>query len=296
MVAVGEGIRNIVFTHYSRSQQSMSEALRTASLNPDDAVQGGLLDDADVEIVGARFDIFTYSTGQTGVGAIINFRDAEEKIHEQFYSAGQSDRYVPSDDKTKLLLTGTATGLNQSSNLVAYLSSLVNAGVPKPFFSDSIGVMVGMKLHVNRVNQPGRAVLAGSESAEGGRPKTILLATKLLSMPGEKTGKAATKATAKATPGAAPVAASAEVSTELSDKAVQYIFRVSEKPVLRQKISTLVFQAANTAKDADKQALTKIVFDESWLTANSGRPVEDADNGVVAFDYDAATKTLSRAA
>lgn len=280
----------------------MSE-VRYATFDPTSFVQGGLLDDADVRIADAGFQVWNYNGGGKDTTALrVAFEDAEGKTHEQFYSVGDPERFSPSDDGSKILLTGTATSINAGSNFAQFVKSLIDAGVPVSFFqTDDIKKLVDLRIHVNRVNQKERAGI--NNTRDNGQARTILLATKLISLPGQKpAGGGATKAAATktgATKTSAPAAAPAvEVSEELADKVVRYLSTVAGEQggsVPRAKVSTLVFQAAMKAKDAAKQDVMKLAFDESFLTANSGRPVTEGDE-VFAFEYDSAAKVINKAA
>jgi hypothetical protein len=277
----------------------MSE-IRALSFNPNDAVAGGLLDDADVLIKEARICLWDYNGKANTTCAIrVAFVDGEDKQHEQYYSVGAPDRYVPSEDGRQVLPVAGATGLNTNSNAFRFIKSLVDSGVPADFIATDIGKLDGMRVHVKQFAQEKRA---GLNQPQDDKNRTSLLVTKLIAMPGEKpkggTTKAATASKpATGAPASAPATTNAP-SAEVADKAVIYIAQVlaaNGGSVSRAKISQLVFQAANAAKDGDKQALTKIVYDEKFLNDNAGRPVASGDE-MVSFNYDAANKTLSAAA
>lgn len=286
----------------------MSE-VQYASFDPETFVAGGgLLDDADVIVRNPRFASFTYpGTSSTTTALMTDLEDAEGKLHEQPYSVGDPQKFAASEDGQKVLLTGTATSINAKSNFAEFAKSLVNAGVPRTLLQqasvEGVKVLDGLRIHVVAQVQKDKSGNAIKNSK--GYDRTLLLATKLIALPGEqpKANQAASKPAAGApkatkTAAAAPAVASAPVSEELADKAVQYITQVAGEQggsVARAKVSTLVFQAAMKTKDADKQRLTSLSFDEGFLTANSGRPVQSGDV-MVAFEYDAATKVISKAA
>jgi hypothetical protein len=276
----------------------MSE-VRYASFNPEAFVQGGtLLDDADVIVRNPRITHFTYPGGKsTTTALVLEFEDAESKKHEQPYSIGQPEKFAPSDDGSKVLLTGTATAINKSSNFAQFIASLINSGVPVSLFqTDDIKAIDGLRIHVNAVAQKDKS--GNVVKNDKGYDRTVLLATKLIALPGEKPKSGGAKATAGSKPAAAPAQAAAEVSDELADKAVRYLSTIAGEQggsVPRAKVSTLVFQAAMKAKDDAKQQLMKVVFDEGFLKANSGRPVVDGDTAY-AFEYDEASKVISKAA
>lgn len=289
----------------------MSE-VRYATFDPEAfAVGGGLLDDADVLVKSARFQHFSYPGSNEVTTALMTIlEDAEGKIHEQPYSVGNPEKFAPSEDGSKVLLTGTANSINAKSNFAQFVKSLIDAGVPRTLFqTDDIRVLDGLRVHVVAVAQKdkdGKTI----KNAKG-FDRTVLLASKLIALPGEKPTaaakttapkgtKAATGAPATAKAPAAP-AAGVEVTQEIADKAVGYIAQVAAKQggtVARSKVSALVFQLAMQAKDSDKASLPKLAFDKDFLAANSERAVESTVanvEGYFAFEYDAATETIKDA-
>lgn len=275
----------------------MSEA-RYATFDPENfAVGTGLLDDADVLIKSAKFAPFTYpGTATTTLALILVLEDAEGKEHEQPYSVGDLDKFAASDDGSKILLTGNATQINAKSNFAQFIKSLIDSGVPRTRFqTDNIAHIVGTRVHVNAMAQKDKE---GKEAKNAkGFTRTILLATKLIALPGEKpaagTKATGTKATTK------PAASQTDApSEEITDKVVGYVAQVAAAAggtLPRSKVSALVFQAAMKAKDADKAVLPKLAFDPEFLTANSGRGVQVGDV-YTAFEYDAATQVITAAA
>jgi hypothetical protein len=285
----------------------MSE-VRYATFDPEGfAVGGGLLDDADVLVKSARFQHFTYPSGEVTTALMAILEDAESKVHEQVYSVGDPEKFAPSEDGSKVLLTGTANSINAKSNFAQFVKSLIDSGVPRTLFqTDNIGVLDGLRIHVVGVAQKDKdgKVIKNAK----GFDRTLLLASKLIALPGEKPAAAPKTAAPKATKAAtgAPATASAPaapaagpVSQEIADKAVQYIAQVAVKQggsVPRAKVSALVFQAAMVAKDTDKASLPKLAFDPDFLAANSGRPVEAAGGeGYYSFEYDAASQVIKDA-
>jgi len=284
----------------------MSE-VRYATFDPETFVaREGLLDDADVIVRNPRFGHFTYpGTSTTTTALIVDLEDGEAKLHNQPYSVGQPDKFSPSDDGAKVLLTGTATSIDPKSNFALFVKSIINSGVPAKFFqTDDIKGIEGLRIHVKAQVQKDRDGNAIKNTK--GYDRTVLLATKLIALPGQAPAagapaagaKVSAPAGAKAPKAPAAPAAAAEVSDELRDKVIRYVAQVADAQggtVLRSKVSTLSYQAAMKANDADKQAVMKLSFDESFLTDNTGRMVE-ADGKSYAFEYDAAAKSINRIA
>ncbi len=269
----------------------MTEA-RVASLNPNDAVQGGMLDDVDVIIESARFALWDYNGKSKTVPALrVQYKDGEDKLHEQYYSCGDIERFVPSDDGKKLLLLGTATALSTGSNVVQYLTSLMNAGFPAAKLVEDVSTLDGLRCHVQRVTQAKRAGIVQTDDKD----RSILLVTKILADVGKAkaTGPKAVKA---ATAAPATAAAPTTDADTLAPKTIEYIVAAAVGAggaINRQAISQKVFQLAMAAKDADKAAVCKLAFDEAFLTANCGPRFADDGTPIASFDYDSASKAIS---
>lgn len=256
----------------------MSEQ-RIASLNPADFIEGGLLDDADVIVKEARFALWDYNGQAKQTAALrVVFVDGEDKTHEQYYSAGDPERYVPSDDGCSLIITGTSSGLNKTSNAALFITSLVNADakVGELLAGGNISKIDGLRAHVNRVAQQKRAGLAGSDD---GKNRTILLVTKIIALPGQKPSgaKKGGAPTPAATASKAAPAAGGGDASELDGKAAGYLLQILAErggSVAKKEVPTLVFQAANNAKDPDKAKLTTLVFKKEFLDAHPEFAVE----------------------
>ena len=193
------------------------------SLRPEDAVvSGGFLDDEDVVISTVRAEMFDYA-GQRANDpspaiAVSYMRDGEDDGNKQYYTAGKAKDQIPSaNGKTFDNLRpnpGDRNGLPEKSNAMMWLQSIINAGFPADKLSDDLSVFDGTSVHVNQVPAPERTGLKGTKD------KTILIVTKINSLPGEKS-KTKSKSTVKAgaskgkgkaatTPATTPAAAAVE--------------------------------------------------------------------------------------
>lgn len=183
----------------------MVAATERVSLLPKDAVVGGSLSDVDAVIYKARFASWDYRGKQAAVCALLvtyipagqEFED-EASIPDHFtqaYSCGPLDKYTPSDDGTYVIPAGSAKGFNKSSNVVAFLTALVNKGFPEDRLAQSdISLLDGMGVHLVQVTQPKREGLKGGGEGEA---KGIVLIDKILNLPGEAAAPAAAPAAAK---------------------------------------------------------------------------------------------------
>jgi hypothetical protein len=247
------------------------------SLNPDDAVQGGLLDDADVIIESARCDFFTYPNGTAAVGAIVAFKDAEDKVHEQFYSAGGQNKIVPNEEKTGLVAVEgvTVSGVVKTTNLMAFLASLKEAGYNTAGLTD-ISTLAGLRVHVNR-----KTVQKQAGDPADAKDRSILLVAKILEAAkkgaagAKKSTAAGAPATAKTTTAAAPAG-----NAELDDKTAGAIFEIimgAGGTVEAKKIPAQVFQNAKKAQDADALKMSQRSADAKFLASRSEFTVDGAN-------------------
>lgn len=236
----------------------MSES---ASLRPSDHIQGGLIDDVDVEFINAEFVVWDYQGKSGGTQSPVLHLSmkilGEEDVYEQYYSAGDLGNWVPSDDGKRLERAGTPTQLANSCNLSLFLASLVNGGFPEGKMADEATFMVGTKAHVNRTAQPERPGLA--RAADDSRKPTVLLVTKILGLPGEKMkGK---KSKGKAKPSAAP-----EEVTEKATEVLMGILADEEGGKIKKSaLSKAVFAAMGN--DALRNKVVQLAYKEDFLSA-----------------------------
>jgi hypothetical protein len=253
------------------------------SLLPADAVEStGLpLDDADVILKSARFEMWNYN-GQQAAGPALHivFIDGEDKSHDQYYSAGKAEKSVPSDDGKYLLPTGDQKGLNKATKAFAFLASLFNAdaaGINALLADGDVSKLDGLRAHIIAVADKDKdgTVIKNAK----GYDRTTLVVSKIIALPGQKPGgakKGAATPAAKTTT-AAP-AAGGGIDPALDAKAAGYLLQILAErggSVAKKEVPTLVFQAANNAKDADKAKLTTLVFKKEFLEAHPEFTVEN---------------------
>jgi len=247
------------------------------SLKPSDAVAGGgLIDDVDVTIESCRAALWDYN-GQIPspvVALAVTMIGAEGAKAIQYYSAGDPKHFVPSQDGRKFVPVGSATGLNENTNAMMFLVSLVNAGFPEDKIGDDLGVFDGTMAHVNRVPQPARPGLGGGVTGKVGKP-TVLVVSKIHKLPWENAanlakGQAKTK-TAKTA--SAPVAVAEQASGpaangqgDLTGKATEGLLAIlAEKggSITKAQIAQAAFKYFQ--KDADRNQLVQMVYKDEFL-------------------------------
>lgn len=248
----------------------MGETQKFLSLKPKDAESGGgLLDDVDVTIVRSRFGLWDYN------GAIpkpifalgVTFADEEGNKAEQWYSAGNTEFHIPSDDGKRAQAVGKeAKGLHESTNAMLFLASMINSGFPEDKLSDDVSVFEGTKVHVNRVPKP-KSNFVGANAGGGKGDGKILVVTKVYEATAAATGgkkaapKKAAEAPAAAGAAAAPVA-SGEVATKAAD-AVLNVLMAKGGSVPKSGLAAEVFKLM--AKDPDRNAVVQMAFSDDFL-------------------------------
>lgn len=166
-----------------------------ASLRPADMTAGGLLDDIDVVFESCSFVEWDYdgkiTTPVLAVLITMSYDDnGEAKSVDQYYSAGDLSRFIPSEDGSHAVPVSGARGLNSNTNAALLLKSVIDAGFPEDNFGDGdITAMNGMGVHINRVPQPKRGGGIADKN-ESGYDKTVAVVTKINFMPGEEAAPA----------------------------------------------------------------------------------------------------------
>lgn len=248
----------------------------------DEFVQGGLLDDADVTLVSARFVKWDYlgkSRGGDVLALKLSLRDSEGTVHDDHLSCGKLDFFVPSEDGKKAVPVGKATKLNINTNAIAFLISLINADTrgqlaAKIRSTDDISVIDGVNIHIKRVDQPKRANIVNPaiEVAGSDRTPQQLTVTKVNAYAGEA-APAGTAAPAAAAPVAAPVAAPAAAAPAggASDAAadlLQQLTLAAGGSIAKSKVATAAFNDPDMKAKAaaERTAILSIIVTDAFLT------------------------------
>lgn len=211
------------------------------SLRPSTFTQGGLIDDVDAVIKRARFVSYDYDgkADKPALCLLLQLVDNEDTEHAQYYSAGDLQYFVPSEDPKnedlngiEIVAVGDKTALNGGTNCALMLNSLVTAGLPEDLLdSGDMRKIEGLKAHWNRVAQPKRTGIA-KRPGQSDRDPMVLLCTAIINLPGEKpkagakpnptpAGKASPPSSASkpaSTPAASP--ASSELAEELATEII----------------------------------------------------------------------------
>jgi len=270
------------------------------SSRPVDTVAGGLLNDADVEIINAQWCHYDYE-GKSSVvrfcaaitmAVLIDGNPADE--HLNYYGAGKGSDWIPdeSDGGRTPLKTGNATAFNSGSNWIMFVDSAIKAGVPESKFADSdLGELVGLRCHV--IRKPTNRTGMKQQSEE--REQTVLLIDHLVkpvtrgtvAKPGSR-AVAPAQATAAA-PAPAPVSAPA---ADIGDptETVSGILGELLAAAPDRTLATIALQAKAATKinslvkePASRQAYTqalKAILNSDDLLANIGAMADRAANKI----------------
>ena len=243
-------------------------SVSAVSLNPADMVEGGALPSDRVLLVqSAHFDVWDYQgKGNPAVGAWLKLMDPSTgETFEQFYSAGDPQRFIPTQDKMGLLPIGDAKGLSKSSNFYQLMSAAVNSGFPADRIGTNIGSMAGMVAFWQAIPQPERKGLKREEGQKG-RVAMILVPTQIYKLPWEQqmSQTPRVQAPAAAAPvsavAPAPAPAPAPAGDSVSTAAVKLVADAlsTSASVTRQQLAGMAFQKLGT--DPNRDAITMKLF------------------------------------
>ncbi len=269
-------------------------AVNFLNLDPTTYVKGGLLDDVDVEVLGAEFELFDYGGNSASVPALrLDLRNLSDSSDEsQHYSCGNLKDFEPSEDGMYMLPTGSAQGFRSTSNFAILITSLAAHGFPTAKLAGQpISVLVGLRFHAVRKEVAGRDGLSGKEEKkDGDRKPTVLVCSKLISLPWDtKKAVAASKGvaakpstTAAATAGAPASATAIELDEEQMVAAITMVADIIEAKGGTATLKDIGMAAVTKLKlpAAVKTAAAKLVKQPDWLIA-AGFAV-DGDNVTVA--------------
>lgn len=247
------------------------------SLNPDTFTQGGLLNNADIRMENCRFLLYDYDGKSDKESPGLMFDaiplDGGNPIN-QFIACGDAKDWAISSDGQELTPAGDSSpsGIRNNTNLALFIKELVNLSYPKHLLDNfKAGSWNGLEIHIVRKKRP--------DAGQGGSSdKEILMPTKIITLPGEKSKSktATTSAKPAATSGAtaaAPAASSsgANVSDDHKALVLEAVKKVMDGKEKMGKVDLrkAVFQSLTGLTGAEKTAAVKLLQDENWMAENS---------------------------
>lgn len=289
MIAAKDGKTFILDSVTALQQQMIDEFLvkgevscmsGAISLKPSDATQGGaIIESGDVLIESVRTCLWDYN-GKVpkpvpALAVAMDAGDAGKFV--QYYSAGSTEYFVPSDDNLRFVPVGEAKGINANTNAMLFLVGLVNAGFPEDKIGEQVNVFDGTRAHMHSVPQPKRSGLTGTKDGA-----TVLVADKILALPWEngasaKTAKATTpKATApKATApsmiaggsaAAAPASAAVDPNSPIFAQAQEGMINILASMGGQIDAAAIASKAFSLyAKDPNRNAIVQLIYKPEFL-------------------------------
>jgi hypothetical protein len=155
-----------------------------ASLNPDDASQGGVYD-AVLVLKSGRFEHTQFKSGDKALQFKVVYSREDGSDFEWGYNVGGADRWKPSDDKLSAVAIDPLTGqaredgkFSINSAFMTFVKELVNAGFPQNRLTTKVDCMFGVQF-LSYAHKPSGTGFDGQERSD------ILAAKQVLGLPGE---------------------------------------------------------------------------------------------------------------
>jgi hypothetical protein len=272
----------------------VDEVKKGASLNPDDFIAGGLLDDVDATWKNVMFEMYNYGGKSDpapclGADLITGAEIKPEDVVRQYWSCGSAENWEPSEDGARLVPVGGDTELRKSTNLFMLLKSLKEAGFPMAQLADgNVTVLNGLKAHMRRIDAPKRGNMPvqsprrGASGKEYERDNKVLCVEKIIALPSEapkdepkaakKGGKKAAADPGKAEGKPQAPAPSADMDSKAKELLVNIIVQGGGR-ANKKDIPSLGFKALGT--DPDRLKVLSLLFNDEWMKG-AGFAVSDS--------------------
>src|SRR5882724_4275906 len=127
-----------------------------ASLNPADMLSGGRVPDGRYTIKQVTAEVFNYGgTNKEVPAACLIFKGTDGVEHEQYYSAGDLEYLVPTEDKSAFTHPrGEPAKLSLNSNFGKFMKALLNAGFPVGEVTGKLACITGSDIELVGQAQP----------------------------------------------------------------------------------------------------------------------------------------------
>jgi hypothetical protein len=240
------------------------------SLRPSDQVSEGLLDDCDVTFESFIFTLEAPPNYNAGDAVPLFVKaslavDGGETV-EQWWSAGDSSKFQPSEDGDTAVRVKGSGGLGQGTNAAALFRSIVDAGFPEDKITAGLSCFVGMNAHMQQVAMNRK----GLPAQEGKRPSTTLLVAKINRLPWEQAGKVAPKGKAATSTKTTPATRTAPAASngDVTDDAAAIIATILAKgPCKSASLPAKAFP--HLAGKANRADILNLLKDADFLVAAS---------------------------
>lgn len=257
----------------------MSDTRKPVSLAPEDATEGLLWSNEDVEIKTARFGMYDFQgKAEPAPCLILNIIREDGSDAVEALSAGKAADWEPHEDGIALLpiKDPAPEGINVNTKTMKFLNSLVNAGFPSPELrKGDISILDGLGFHAVRVAGDYKDM----QGREGRRDITVLNVAKINYLPGEKRKRGGKKTSGKASEDAAKAEELSAKDAEIEEAATNALMELltEDGQVEVKSIPTKIWKKLQNI--SNKNAVIKKAYDSAFLSRD-GMPWE-VDSGIV---------------
>lgn len=239
------------------------------NIRPDEAAEGGgLIDDFDGEITDMRF-IMTDFNGkvQEAVPVCRVVYGVEGEEYDDLLSVGGKNDFAPDESGRGLNKLGSKAVLTKTCNYVVFINSLVESGFPLNKLDEGdVSSVIGVKGHFLR-----KVIDHGfKKKKDGDRPDTVMVCTKVLTLPGKGGTAVKTRTRTKA-----KVAANPELAETVAI-IIQGVVIENDGNVAKKSLMSALFKSADMKSlGSDKTAAMKLASSDAFLKEREEWTYED---------------------
>lgn len=237
------------------------------SLNPNTFVSGGLLNDADVEIVEARYVLFDYqgtvdaNNTRTALRLQMRTLDGTQEATEHL-TLGSTTDFIPNTKDGGLTLDSLSgkTSLGRRSKLFFFLQSLADAGADvSRLDSGRADELEGLKIHIVRKPMPD---LGGLEITRRGKNQDqhieYLHVTKLIDWPKKSEAKPQQQAQQQQQP---------QVSdSEAKNLAMDMLYKLGKPGMPVRRLAMEAMKASAGLSPQMRNQVARLLANEAFLS------------------------------
>lgn len=257
------------------------------SLDPDDAVSGGLLDDVNVVWSKPAFVVYDYDGKAPKVPALrvtLLEQESGEEMQTQYYKAGNLDAVTPTEDGKGLVPVPGKTGsINNKSRIYQLMISLKNAGLTKEKMAEittDITFLDGLSCHMVQEPALSKPVTPKKKADGTDYESTVLVVESVKKWPWEKAGgPTKTKSTAAGKTKAAATPAAADTG-DFQQKCIDFLKGAVDEAGAVEKKDLPKIVMDRLKADPQRTAVLKTIFDDTWLS-EEGRPWTYSDGMIM---------------
>ena len=219
---------------------------------------GGLLDDFDGTVTVFNFESTTYDNKipePVTVLRVVIVTDDGDENQELLTLGGFNEpvQFIPDETGFGLKKLGAKSKLTKTCNAVRHIDSYIQAGFPLNRLDPrDVKAIIGVKGHFLRHALD----MKGIKKKEGERDKTVLLCTKIISLPGESGVRGKAKVKVKT-----PDDELANVVTNI----IMGVLAENGGEIAKKDLISALFKNAELNALDDKKGALKLAADDIWL-------------------------------